>query len=167
MLVKLLYMVVLAVFMFGCSNQTLITKRFSDSDVIHYSKIKSDNDLFNKVVYLNKGDKIPVDIKINSSVLGVEKKKLNLVLKKKVFLHMITPEGVDINGVANISEDKKQQILKRSMIYVSSDSKTWARYTEFKSIEKLFGISGGSFSMGFGITKKDGPKLSLLAITRN
>ena len=44
-----------------------------------------------------------------------------------MFLHMITPEGVDINGVANISEDKKQQILKywKKKIYIYPESEPY------------------------------------------
>ena len=167
MMKRLFYIFLLVFVLMGCSTSDVVTKRFDDSDIIHFSEMKSDKDLVNKVVYLNAGDQIPVDIQVDSSVLGIEDKSVNLVLKKKIFFRLVMPEELVLSELKNIPENKKQQILKRSMIYLSSDALKWAKYTEFKAIEKLLGIGGGSFSMAFGITKKDGPKLSLLAITRN
>jgi len=47
------------------------------------------------------------------------------------------------------------------MIYLSSDAKRWAPYTDIKVVEQVFGIRGGSVSFGMGVTKVEGIKIFL------
>jgi hypothetical protein len=51
------------------------------------------------------------------------------------------------------------------MIYLSSDAKSWAPYTDIKAAKKVFGIQGGSVSFGMGMTKEDGIRIFLNAKT--
>ena len=64
-----------------------------------------------------------------------------------------------------MSEADKQKFIKEFMIYLSSDAKRWAPYTDIKAVEQVFGIKGGSFSFGMGISKEDGIRMSLNAKT--
>lgn len=164
MRIQVVSVFVLSVIIMGCSKPQVIVKRFNDESIIHYSEMKDDNDIVNKVIYLNGGDMIPVEMNIKSDVIELESEKVNLVLKQKVFMRLVMPEGSNIKDISTLSEKEKLQLLNQAVIYLSSDAIKWARSTEFKAVKKIFGISGGSLSMGFGITKNDGPKLSLSAM---
>ena len=166
MFLRSLPTLMLFILLVGCSKPQIITRQFKDEDIIHFSQMKNDNDIIDHVIYLNKGDKIPVEMKIESKLLEADKDKIHLVLKQKVYLRLVLPEGMITKDISAMSEKEKQSLIERSMIFVSPDAKKWARYTEMKAIKQLFGISGGSFSIGFGITKEGGPQLKLTAITR-
>lgn len=148
-------------FSVGCSTPAIIFKTYQDEKIIHYSKVKDIDDISAYVVYLNKGDKIPVKLKVDSEILDVEKRQLNLVLKKRVYLRLVWPQGIRADSKSTMTEPEKQALRDKTMIYISSDARQWAPYSDIKAIEKVFGIKGGSLSTGMGITQKDGLNMHL------
>jgi len=85
----------------------------------------------------------------------------NLILKQKVYFRLRIPEGINVENKSALSEEDKQIFFKNFMIYLSSDAKSWAPYTDIKAVKKVFGIQGGSVSFGMGITKQDGLSIYL------
>ena len=157
-------LIVMAI-MVSCAKSNIIVQSFKTEQIVHYSQITNNKNIFDYVVYLDKGDKIPVKMTIDSEILDIANEQTNLILKQKVYFRLRIPEGIDSERISTMSEEDKQKLLKKSMLYISSDAKRWAPYTDFKAIEQLFGIKSGSFSIGMGMTKEDGVRMLLYAKT--
>jgi len=149
----------------GCAKPSIFFQEFKPEQIIHYSQMKNIENISNYVVYLNKGDKIPLKMTLDSEVLDIANEEINLILKQKVYFRLRIPEGINAENKSAMSEKDKQKFFKNFMIYLSSDAKRWAPYTDIKAVEQVFGIKGGSFSFGMGITKEDGIRIFLNAKT--
>ena len=51
------------------------------------------------VFYLNKGDKIPLKMTLNSELLDIANEEINLILKQKVYFRLRIPEGINIEAL--------------------------------------------------------------------
>lgn len=149
----------------GCAMPSIIFQDFKTEQIIHYSQMKNIENMSNYIVYLNKGDKIPLKMTLDSQILDIPNEEINLILKQKVYFRLRIPDGLNAENKAAMSEEDKQKFFKNFMIYLSSDAKRWAPYNDIKAVEQLFGIKGGSISFGMGITKEDGIKIFLNAKT--
>ena len=149
----------------GCAKPSIIFQEFKTERIIHYSQMKDIENISNYVVYLNKGDIIPLKMTLDSEILDIANEEINLILKQKVYFRLRIPEGINAENNSAMSEEEKQRIIKNIKIYLSSDAKMWALYTDIKAVEQAFGIKGGSVSFGMGITKEDGIRIFLNAKT--
>ncbi len=147
----------------GCTEPSIIFQDFKTEQIIHYSQMKNIENISNYAVYLNKGDKIPFKLILDSELLDIANEEFNLILKQKVYFRLRIPEGINAEHKSAMSEEDKQKLLKNFMIYLSSDAKRWAPYTDIKAVEQVFGLKGGSFSFGMGVTKEDGLRIFLNA----
>ena len=145
----------------SCAKPSIIFQNFNTEQMIHYSQMNNIENISNYAVYLNKGDKIPLNITLDSEIVDIANENINLVLKKKVYFRLRIPEGINAENSSEMSEEDKQKLIKNVMIYLSSDAKRWAPYTDIKAVEEVFGIKGGSVSFGMGITKEAGITMSL------
>lgn len=149
----------------GCANPNIMFQEYKPDQIIHCSRIKNIKNLSNYAIYLDKGDKIPVKMSLDSELLDIADTKVDLILKQKVFFRLKMPEGINAKNKPAMSKEEKQMFLKNMMIYLSPDAKVWVPYTDINAVEKAFGIKGGSISFGMGITKKDGMAIFLKAKT--
>lgn len=148
-----------------CTKPSIIVQDFKTEQMIHYSQMKNMENLSNYVVYLNKGDKIPLKMTLDSEVLDMDNEEINLILKQKIYFRLRIPEGIYAENESTMSEEDKRRFYKNFMIYLSADAKSWAPYTDIKAVQQIFGITGGSISFGIGITKEEGMKIFLNAKT--
>lgn len=158
-------MLIMITVIVGCAKPSIIYQEFKTEQIIHYSQMKDIENISNYVVYLNKGDEIPLKMSLDSEILEIANEEINLILKQKVYFRLIIPEGIKADNNLAMSEEEKQRIIKNIKIYLSSDVKMWALYTDIKAVEQAFGIKGGSVSFGMGITKEDGIRMFLNAKT--
>ena len=149
----------------GCANQRIIYQEYKPEQKIHCSQIKNIENISNYVIYLKKGDKIPLKITFDSEVIDIDNEEINLILKQKVYFRLRIPEGITAENITAMNEENKQKFFKNFMIYLSLDAKSWAPYTDIKAVKKVFGMQGGSVSFGMGITKQDGLRIFLNAKT--
>jgi hypothetical protein len=149
----------------GCANQRMIYQEYSPEKQIHYSQMVKVENLSNYAIYLEEGDKIPVKMTLDSDLVDVADWKCDLILKQQVYFKMKLPEDISAINKLSMSENEKQMLIKNITIYLSSDAKRWAPYTDISAVEKAFGIRGGSISFGMGITKHDGINIVLNAET--
>lgn len=158
-------MLIMITVIVGCAKPSIIYQEFKTEQIIHYSQLKDIENISNYVVYLNKGDEIPLKMSLDSEILEIANEEINLILKQKVYFRLIIPEGIKADNNLAMSEEEKQRIIKNIKIYLSSDAKMWALYTDIKAVEQAFGIKGGSVSFGMGITKEHGIRIFLNAKT--
>ena len=149
----------------GCANQSIVFREFKDEQIIHYSQMKNIENISEYAVYLDRGDKIPVELTFDSELVDIADGKFDLILKQKVYFRLKMPTGINTTIKSAVSEKEKQRFLKNITIYLSSDAKSWAPHNDFKAIEKAFGIKGGAFSIGMGVMKEDGLTIFLHVIT--
>jgi len=162
---KFFYILMMMTIIMGCAKSNIVVKDFKTDQIIHYSQLKSIESISNYVVYLNKGDKISLKMALDSEILDIANEEINLILKQKVYFRLRMPDGINSKKISAMSEEDKQKLFKNIMIYISSDAKMWAPYTDIKAVAQIFGIKGGSFSFGMGIMKKDGITIFLNAKT--
>ena len=156
----------LLVFFVGCAKNNIMVKDYAKSEIIHYSEI-SNEEAAEQIFYLNEGDKIPVSITIESEVLALDTEQINLILKKKVYFRLVKPEWVLSKKEGDLSDEEKAQLQRAILIYLSADAKQWAPYTDIKAIKSLFGIKGGSLSIGTEMKNGQSPRISIRVITKN
>jgi len=149
----------------GCSTQNIIQQTYNPNRIIHYSEIENIDNISNYVVYLNKGDKIPLKMTVDSDLLELNDDQINLILKQKVYFRVKMPDGINEEKISAMNEQEKQEVSKNTLLYVSADAKNWATISDVKAIKHIFGIEGGSFSIGMGMTKEDGVLISMSAKT--
>ena len=124
-------------------------------------QMKNIENISNYVVYLNKGDKIPLKLTLDSEILDIANEEINLILKQKIYFKLKMSEGINAENISATSKEKKQEFIKNVMIYLSSDANRWALYTNIKAVQQIFGMKGGSFSIGMEITKEEGIRVFL------
>jgi len=151
----------------GCSNRTVLLQDFKDDQIIHHSQMKLKEDLSRYVIYLDRGDILPVKISLESGLFDAVEEELNLVCQQRVYFRLRIPAGMSEKKIAAMNDKEKQELFRAFMIYISPDAKRWAPYTDIKTVEQLFGIKGGSLSLGMGITKENGLKVLLKMKTNN
>lgn len=139
----------------GCANQKIIHKEYMPDQKVHYSQMKNIDNMSNYAFYLDKGDKIPVTMTLDSELVDIADWKCNLILKEKVYFRLKMPEGMQDMNKLPMSENEKQMFLRNIMIYLSPDAENWIPYTDISAAAKAFGIKGGSLSFGMGITKQN------------
>ena len=151
------YIILVMVFIIiGCANQRISYQEYKPEQIIHCSQMENIENISNYVIYLDKGDKIPVKMSLDSELLDIADTKVDLILKQKVYFRVKMPAGLNANIKSPRSKEEKQMLLKNVMIYLSSDAKRWVSYTDINAVAKAFGINGGSISFGMGVTKEDG-----------
>lgn len=156
MTVRILLLVAIAMSL-GCSKSFVMPSDFQSLPMVHYSKIGEVEKVSNHILYLDKGDEIPIKMAIDSDLFDITTKKLNLVLKQRVYLRLLVP---DLAGKNALSEKEKQNILKDIKIFLSLDRKNWAPYTDHDRIKDVFGIQKGYLSVGMGLTKNEGMSIT-------
>jgi hypothetical protein len=149
----------------GCANQRIMYQEYKPEQKIHYSQMKNIENISNYAIYLDKGDKMPVKMTLDSELFDIADGNFNLILKQKVYFRLKMPADINAKNKSAMSKEEKQIFLKNIMIYLSSDAKRWAPYTDINAVEKALGLKGGSISFGMGITKQDGITIFLDAKT--
>lgn len=162
-------LIVMAV-LIGCAKPKIINQRFDSEKIIHSSQIKNIDNISDYVVYLDKGDTIPLKISLHSEILDVEEDVINLVLKKKIYFRSNVPDALKSDKASSMSEAEKNKHLKKLKFFISPDAVRWALITDSKAIEavkQVFGIKGGSWSAGLGITNEKGVDAFLMFKTNS
>ena len=132
-LFALLMMMIVAV---GCAKQSNVLHDFRDEPRIHCSQIGNIENISNYVIYLNKGDKIPLTMRLDSEVIEIDNEEISVVLKQKVYFRLRMPEGVDAENIKKLSEEDRQKFFKSFMIYLSLDAKKLGTIYGYQSCKK-------------------------------
>ncbi|HOS98734.1 MAG TPA: hypothetical protein PLR71_09795 [Deltaproteobacteria bacterium] len=154
----------------GCAGTQVVTKDFQPDRIIHYPAFLSlgeDAQLDSYAVYLDRGDTFPLELSLKSDIIGFQEKNVNIVVKERVYFTMEFPadwprekldrlRNLDREALTSMSESERQDLLKDLKIYVSRDGMHWAAYNDLDTIKELFGIRGGTISLGMGMGNKDG-----------
>jgi len=90
------------------------------------------------VLFVAKGQSIPLKINLDTPLVKVENGKNSLVFMQHTYL-----------------------LISRSGFMVSPDGERWAAIQDLKALKKLYGFKGGSLSIGFGVSKEEGASATL------
>ena len=158
---KLTVITLLALLAAGCGAKTMLVKSIDPSDMVHYSQVRETEIASGKkgtlVFYLNKGDTVPLMLSVQTNLVETVSEKIDLVLRKKVYFMIITPEM----PAGDIDEAQKMKLIRKMKIYASSDAETWALVQNHNALKKIFGWDKGYLSFGFGISKEKGVHATL------
>ncbi len=169
-------LLLLLVLVSGCGGNNIVVKKFEPTHVVHVSQLeKLDNiaDLKNYAGYLNKGDTFPLKLDIDSNIVGIRQKTLDIVLKQKLYFMMKLPENptkeelakLEKLDFANMSKSEQESFFSRYMLYVGTDAEHWAPICDGRALKRVLGIKGGTFSLEFGMDEKEGVKSVLTVKT--
>jgi len=154
----------------GCAGTSILTKEFRPENTIHYSKLDKlggISALNNYAVYLDKGDRFPLELSLDTDIIGIADKKIDMEAKQKLFFMLKMPENLSKEEltelenlskeeISEMSESDKRKFFANYMLYISKDATKWAPVSDIKAIKKVFGSKGGAISFGVGISEKEG-----------
>src|SRR5512137_286552 len=72
----------------GCAQTNVVVKEFDSDHIIHFNasqKLDEPAKLDTYAVYLEKGDTFPLELSLNSDIIGFSEKKVNMVVKERVY----------------------------------------------------------------------------------
>ncbi len=155
----------------GCARINIISKEFRPENIIHYSQLdkleSTPSNLNNYAVYLDKGDRFPLELSLDTDIIGIANKKIDIVANQKLFFMLKIPENLSKEELAeleNLGKEKRSEIREsdkgklfaNTMLYVSRDANEWAPISDIKAVKKVLGNKGGTISFGMGMSKKEG-----------
>jgi hypothetical protein len=166
---KTLTILTLFLLIAGCAETNIISKEFRPENTIHYSqldKLGGISALNSYAVYLDKGDKFPLELSFDTDIIGIADKKIDVEAKQKLYFMLKMPENLSKKELAELenlskekisemSESDKKKFFANYMLYISRDATEWAPVSDIKAIKKVFGIKGGTISFGVGISEKE------------
>ncbi|HOX45809.1 MAG TPA: hypothetical protein PK668_19570 [Myxococcota bacterium] len=99
------------------------------------------------VVEIKKGDRIPLELRAAIGPIALETGQDFVAFAEDLFLY--------------VSMDPDHAAL-----LVSRDGKRWAAAHEPGALGEVFGLGQGSLQFGFGVTKEEGPRFTLIVEKR-
>ncbi len=170
-------MLILLVLVSGCGGNNIVVKKFEPSHIRHVRELeKLDNiaELKDYAGYLDKGDTFPLKLDIDNNILGVNQRYIDILIKQRLYFMMKLPENPTKEELAklekldfeNMSKSEQEYFFSRYMLYVGTDAEHWAPMYDGRALKRVLGIKGGTFSLGFGMDKKEGVKSVLTVKTQ-
>lgn len=170
------FLLLLLILISGCGGNSVVVKKFEPAHVVHVRQLeKLDNiaDLKNYAGYLDKGDTFPLTLHIDNDVIGVTQKSIDVVIKQKLYFMVKMPENptkeelekLEKLDFESMSKSEQMNFFNRYMLYVGTDAMHWAPMYDGRALKRVLGIKGGTFSLGFGMDKKEGVKSVLTVKT--
>jgi hypothetical protein len=154
---KRILMLVLLIAFSGCASLTgTVVKNYDADKIIHFSKISGiTGDITNYAFYIDKGDKIPVLLNLETGFAWASN-KVELISSTKVYFRMDIPAGIE-----NMDEKEMNKAIRDIRIYISNDAVNWVPDTDLSALKKILGIENGYVTYGASITKEEGLKLNV------
>lgn len=90
------------------------------------------------IVLLEKGREVPLDLLIRSPLLTAKSTEGTVTAERDLYL-LISGKG----------------------LLLSPDGRRFAPVQNQRSMKKLFGLDGGQFALGFGVTREEGAKVTV------
>jgi hypothetical protein len=155
----------------GCASTGVVVKKVNPDQIIHYSQLQKEwekvGGMYNPVAYVDKGETIPMEISFDNDLIGLKDKKVDFILKERIYFRFENLSGEEWAALRNLDEEKlskmsdaeKGKYLKNLML--STDAIHWAQVVNRKAMKELLGIKGGSIAVGLGMTKEGGIKSTL------
>lgn len=159
----------------NCACNTVLTQSFSQEKIIHYSQLKTLGETADPneyVVYVNKGDTIPLALSMDTDFMEFKQDHVDLVAKQKLYFRVKTPKNLsaaemeklshlDARSISEMSSEQRAELLREYMLYVSRDAVHWAPLYGSKAYREVLGFKEGSFSFGVMASDTKGVGVSL------
>jgi len=152
----------------GCAQTKVVVKEVSPDQVIHYSqlqKLEKVASLYNTVAYVDKGETIPMEISLESDLVGLKDKKVDFILKERIYFMLRMPENLsneELSALESLDHEKLSKMSEAEQIryfrnlMLSRDAIHWAPLANIKAMKEVLEIKGGSIALGFGMNRKEG-----------
>lgn len=163
----------------GCAQHHLVRESFSQDRIYplnEFNALKEPADIFGSVAYLQPGDKIPFKVSLESDWFGIERGKVELVAKRKIYFRITLPKDISRERMQKLANLSDQELLAMNqpqiaalfngvMLYLSKDAVNWAPINDKKALKEAFDIKGGTLTAGMGMNEAEGPWLALRVTT--
>lgn len=173
---RTLIICVLSIMFTGCAGGKIIQRQFAPAYMVHNNQVgevvatRSLNakDINNYILYLNKGDSFPLELIIDSEIIGIQPQTVNIVARQKLYFMMKVPEDMTNKELEELEEKvrhgklsemstlEQMEMMRKYKLYASNDGATWAPLSNMKAVKKVFGIKRGNFSFGMGVDSETG-----------
>ena len=158
---KLFGLSMMLILLTGCAKPGIINQEYKPEQMIHYTQVGTIENISDYIVYMNKGDIIPLKMTLDSHLVELASEETDLILKQRIYFRLNKQVDINRKSISSMSTANREKFVKNIMIYLSPDAKRWVQYTDFKSVERILGIKGGAVSFGMGMDKKEGIKMFL------
>lgn len=167
---RIVAIVLITIAMLGCAKPQILERSYSPGQVLslqQFRVLKDPAAINQHVLYLDKGDTIPLKLRIESDWVAVAQEQVDIVVKQRFFMHVrlpdtFSPEDLETlralkpEQMAALSPGEQQALLKGIMLFVSKDGTRWAPLSDRKALKQVLGIKGGTLSLGMAMNKTDG-----------
>lgn len=165
----------IALILVGCSGQKVLTAPSDPEKTFHFKNLKGwekTDSLNNYVVYVNKGDTVPLAISMDTDFLDFKQNQIEMVAKRKLYFRIKMPDNlskeeiaklnkITAEGVSKWSADQQKAFLEKYMLYISTDAIHWAPLNSKQALKKILGFKMGALSAGMKASTTDGLGASL------
>ncbi len=162
-------LLLLLILMCGCGGNNIVVKKFEPAYVLHVrelQKLENIAELKKYAGFLDKGDTFPMTLNIENDVIGIKQKSIDFVIKRKLYFMVKMPDNPTKEELARLekldfesmSKSEQDNFFRRYMLYVGTDAEHWAPMHDGRALKHVLGIKRGTFSVGFGMDKKEGVK---------
>jgi hypothetical protein len=159
----------------GCAAQKVLVKAANPEKMIHFSDLKGwdeNKNLNGYVVYVDKGETIPLKISMESDFMDFKQHRIDLVAKQKLYFMIKMPENLTAAQMARLKQFSLQDFLKMNrqersaflkdyMLFVSKDAEHWAPLYGGRAYHEVLGFKKGLISFGMMAGTTDGLEANL------
>lgn len=159
----------------GCSGHKVLTKPTDPQKMLHFSELKNWDEtksLNNHVLYVDKGDSIPLAVSLTTDFLKFKQPQMELVAKKKLYFRIQMPDNltkeemarlnqITARGIAKMPAAEMKSFFDDYMLYLSTDARHWAPINSKNVIKEVLDFKMGTMSAGLKASTTDGLGASL------
>ncbi len=171
----------LLLLLFGCRGGSVVTMSFPKEKILTVAELQALPERTNPndyVVMLEKGDTIPIMLKLESDIASFVQDRLELQLKERLYFRLQGPENmteedwllleaVKTNDSFQMEKASIAKFLKHYMLFISRDNVHWAPVNSIKALKEVIGLKGGEFSLGLFSSTKSGVQASFTVKTHS
>jgi hypothetical protein len=159
MRIIILFLVSSIVMLFaGCA--TTVTMKHDPASYLDFTAVQKNKlgltEVQNRIVRFNEGDRIPLRISVNSRIAGLSADKIDIIVKKKVFVLVKNENPNAVKIFDSLTTEEAKAVLSAMKIYISTDETNWRLITKIQDIQEALGIEGGMVTASFFFTKENG-----------
>jgi hypothetical protein len=157
---NLIFSLVSSIAMLSAGCATTVTMKHDPATYLDFAAVQKNKlgfaEVQNRVIRFNEGDRIPLRITVNSEIAGLSTNKIDVIVKKKVFV-LVKNENPNANkNIDALTAEEAKAVISSMKIYISIDETNWRLITKIQDIQGALGIEGGMINTSFFFTKENG-----------
>jgi len=173
--------IVLLLVMSGCRGGKVVTRTFPQESILTVAEMQALPERTNPnnyVVMVEKGERIPIELHLESELASFAQDRVELELKERLYFRLEAPEhmtaedwrrldAMKTNDFSRMDRASLMAFLRRYMLFISRDSVHWAPISGVAACKEVVGIKSGEFFLGLMASSESGVQASFTMKTHS